>query len=133
MDINMKPRSCKNKGIRLQKWVAEQISNITGISWGKDKEIRSREAGQQGTDVVLSDRVKTLFPFSIECKNVENINLWDAIEQAKSNQQKDTEWLLFIKRNNVDPVVVMDCNEFFRILKYVIGTLYETDESVPTK
>ena len=129
----MKTRSCKNKGIRLQKWVAEQISNVTGIHWGKDTEIRSREAGQQGTDVVLSDRVKTMFPFSIECKNVEHVNFWDSVEQSKSNQEENLEWLLFIKRNNTEPLVVLDAELFFKIVKFVIdSSLEEKNETTGT-
>lgn len=124
MSISVKSR--KAKGRRLQQDIAQRISEVTGIPCGKDCEISSREMGQQGTDVRLIGKALEMFPFSVECKNVENLNLWDAIEQAKSNQKKGTEWLLFLKRNNIDPVVVMDCDEFFKIIKYVIDTMYET-------
>lgn len=121
----MKTRSCKNKGIVLQKIVAEKISKLLGIDWGKDKEIRSREAGQQGTDVVLSERVESLFPFAIECKNQESLNLWAAIDQAKSNAKENTSWILFCKRNRIDPIVILDASEFFDIysdaLQYNLG------------
>ena len=111
----MKPRSKKNKGIRLQKWVAKQISLMVNIPWGKDLDIRSREASLSGVDVVLSDKVKKLFKFSIECKNQENWSVHAWIKQAKSNQEKGTDWLLFAKRNNETPVVIMDAEVFFKV------------------
>lgn len=105
--------SRKAKGRALQQFVAKKISEILGIPCGKDTEITSREMSQSGTDVRLSERVESLFPFSVECKNVEALNLWSAIDQAKANQKLNTSWLLFCKRNRIDPVVVMDADEWF--------------------
>ncbi len=113
----MKTRSCKNKGLRLQKWMGQQIADLTGLPFGKDQPIRSREASQQGTDVVLDKEARKLFPFSVECKNTETVNFWNSIEQAKSNQQKDTDWILVCKRNREDPVITMDAKVFFEMLR----------------
>ena len=40
--------SRKAKGRRLQQYIAERISKILNIDWGKDELIRSREMGQSG-------------------------------------------------------------------------------------
>ena len=122
--------SRKAKGRRLQQDICKKISEVTDIPWGKDTEISSREMGQSGTDVRLMGKALEMFPYSVECKNVENVNLWEAIKQAKSNQKEGTEWLLFLKRNNVDPIVVMSSDEFFKLIKYVLGTIYETTGTV---
>lgn len=50
----MKTKSGKAKGRRLQDWVAQRISDITELGWGKDMDITPREMGQTGTDVRLS-------------------------------------------------------------------------------
>jgi hypothetical protein len=129
MSISIKSR--KAKGRRLQQDICKKISEVTGLPWGKDTEISSREMGQSGTDVRLIGKALEMFPYSVECKSQESVSIWDAIEQAKSNQKEGTEWLLFLKRNNVDPIVVMSTDEFFNLIKYILGTIYETTESVP--
>jgi hypothetical protein len=60
--------------------------------------------------------VKTLvkFPFSIECKNQEALNVWKSYEQAEANSG-DYEPVVFIKRNNQKPLVVVDAEYFIRI------------------
>ena len=111
----MKPQSCKAKGRKLQQYIAEQISNILGIPWGKDELIRSRGMGQSGVDVPVVGKAKELFPWSIECKNTEKLNLWQSVKQARDNQQDGTDWLLVVKRNHESPVVVMDSMIFFKL------------------
>jgi hypothetical protein len=39
------------------------------------------------------------------------------IEQAKQNQKEGTDWLLVIRKNRIDPVIVMDADRFFDLLK----------------
>lgn len=113
----IKVRSAKNKGKRFQNWVAEQISSTLGIKWGKDELIASREMGQSGPDVRLIGQAKDLFPFVVECKNQEKWDVPGWIDQAKSHRIADNciscSWLLFIKRNRLEPVVVMDAKDFF--------------------
>ena len=111
----MKPSSCKAKGRKLQQYIAEQISNILDIPWGKDELIRSREMAQSGVDVVLLGRAREKFPWSVECKNTEKLNLWDAIRQARDNQQDGTDWMLCVKKNHESPVVVIDSMIFFKL------------------
>ena len=107
--------SRKGKARTLQKWVSEQISKLTGVPCGKDEEITSREMGQSGTDVRMSKRVLAMFPFSIECKNQETWSLPEWIKQAKKNQLPDTDWLLFLTKNNHEEIAVLDGKVFFRI------------------
>lgn len=111
----MKTRSAKNKGSRLQKWCAEKISKLLGIPCGRDELICSREMGQQGTDVKLIGKAKKLFPFAIENKNCEKWAFPKWIEQAKSNQEKGTDWLLIVKKNRHEPIAVMDAEVFFKL------------------
>jgi hypothetical protein len=111
----MKTSSCKAKGRRLQKWVAEAIAEVTGIECGKDCLIQSREMGQSGVDVKLIGEALTAYPFSIECKNTETWSVPATIKQAKANQKKGTNWQIFLARNRFDAVMVMDAAEWFDI------------------
>ena len=108
--------SRKAKGRRLQQWVAQKISEITGIKYGKDEMIASREMGQNGVDIRLVEKAKILFPFSVECKNTEKLNVWKAIDQARDNQMENTDWLVVAKRNREKPIVIIDAERFFSLL-----------------
>jgi hypothetical protein len=121
----MKTSSKKAKGQELQKWIAEQISNLLNVPFGKDEEIASRPSGQSGTDVILSPRIRKLFPFSIEAKNHYRWNIHKDIKQAIENCYEDTDWLLFYKRKSrkkeerIGEVVVMDARSFFKLLEKI--------------
>ena len=38
--------------------------------------------GSQGEDIILGKQSRQLFPFSVECKNQEAVNVWKAYEQV---------------------------------------------------
>ena len=112
----MKTSSAKAKGRRLQQWVCAQISSITGIPWGPDQPIASREMGQGGTDVRLVGDALDRFPFAVECKYQETWSIPQWVKQAKGNLEEDhLTYLLFVKRNRHEELVVMDARFFFRL------------------
>jgi hypothetical protein len=111
--ISISSRKAKGRG--LQKWVAQKISEITGIPCGKDERIASREMGQSGTDIRLVGKAKEVFPFSIECKYQETWSVPAWIQQAKDNWGKGTDWLLFMRKNRHEEIVVLDAEAFFKI------------------
>lgn len=108
--------SAKDKGRRLQKWVCEQISNLTGYEWGHDCPIESRGMGQNGVDVRMEKKVLKEFPYSVECKAQENWAIPSWIAQAQSNIIPGTNWILFVKKSRKDPIVILDAKVFFSIL-----------------
>lgn len=113
-------QSAKAKGRKLQQWVAERISELTGYEWGssgKDKPIEPRAMGQHGVDVRMESQVLKEFPYSVECKFQETWSIPQWIKQAKENMIDDTDWLLFCKRSREDCIVVMDAERFFDLLK----------------
>lgn len=118
MSISIASR--KAKGRNFQKWVAEKISKLLGIPWGTDELISSRPMGQAGTDVCLIGKAKRLFKYSIEIKHQETWSLPAWIKQAKSNQAKGTDWLLFIKKNRHEEIAVMSAEVFFKIQSEII-------------
>ena len=113
-------QSAKAKGRRLQQYACEKISELTGYEWGSsgdDKPIESRPMGQSGTDVRMESHVRKLFPYSVECKFQESWSVPAWIEQARTNQTEGTDWLLIMKHSQKSPVVVIDAEKFFEILK----------------
>jgi intein/homing endonuclease len=51
------------------------------------------------------------------CKNAENWSVHKWIIQARKNKKKDSDWLLFCRRNYMDPIVIMDAETFFNLYK----------------
>lgn len=115
--MRIKTSSAKAKGRNLQQWVCKKISELLDIPWGKDELIASREMGQPGTDVRLVGEAQERFPFSVECKWQESWSVLAWIKQAQENQKAGTDWLLVIKKNRIKPVVVMDGERFFELLR----------------
>ena len=112
----MKTSSAKNKGRKLQQWVVEQVRNIFHLT---ENDVFSRSMGATGADVFLSEKGYVKFPYDVECKNTERLNVWSAWDQAVANTSKSRRPLLVIKKNRRKPLVVMDAEEFFE-LQYLL-------------
>ena len=79
-------------------------------------DVRSTSMGAGGEDLQLSPAARRKFPYSVECKNVEKLNVWGAYEQAEANSG-DHEPLLIMKKNRKKPLVVIDLEAFVELLK----------------
>ena len=111
----MRVASAKAKGRRLQQWVRSLLIEKLDID---AQDIESRSMGAQGEDVMMSRAARDKFPFSVECKNTEKINVWAAYEQACANAGDYTP-LVVIKKNNHKPLVVIDAEKFVDIMENV--------------
>ena len=109
----MKTQSAKAKGRNLQKWVVQQLIETFNIH---PEDIKSCSMGAGGEDVVMARAAREKFPFSVECKNVEKLNVWDAYEQAKANSS-GYEPIVVMKKNHKKPLVVLDAEHFISIVK----------------
>lgn len=113
--------SAKSKGRNLQQWVCQKISELTGIPYVQSDDqcdIHSREMGQHGMDVVLRGEALKKFPYSVECKSSESLDLVGTIEQAKNNTYKGTDWLIVHKRKALaSPIVIMAWEAFEKLYR----------------
>ena len=109
----MKTQSAKAKGRKLQQWVRDQIIEQLEVH---PEDIESRSMGAGGEDLIMARAARERFPFSVECKNVEKLNVWEAYEQAKSNS-KDHEPIVVMKKNQKKPLVVVDADFFISLFK----------------
>ena len=109
----MKTQSAKAKGRNLQKWVVNKLIETFDIH---PEDIKSCSMGAGGEDVVMARAAREKFPFSVECKNVEKLNVWDAYEQAKANSG-GYEPRVVMKKNHKKPLVVLDAEHFIEIIK----------------
>ena len=110
----MKVSSAKNKGRRLQQKIVSDLLRVFP-SLAKD-DVKSCSMGANGEDVQLSHAARQVFPYSIEAKNQERVNIWTAIAQAEANATKGADALVVFKKNNEDPRVVLRWELFLSIL-----------------
>ena len=93
----MRPQSCKSKGRRLQQQVAQNILEAFPELGNGDAVSTSMGAG--GEDIRMSPAARGCIPLSIECKNVEKINIWGCLEQTSKNTPSEASPCLVFTRN----------------------------------
>ena len=104
----VKPQSAKAKGRRLQQWFRDLLINKLDIH---PDDVESRSMGAGGEDLIMARAARKKFPYSIECKNQEKINIWKSYFQAQENS-KDYEPIVVVKRNNHKPLLLVDAEHF---------------------
>ena len=109
----MKTQSAKAKGRNLQKWVRQMLIEILDVH---PEDVESRSMGAGGEDLIMARAAREKFPHSIECKNVERLNVWDAYEQACENAG-DYEPIVVMKKNRKKPLVVVDAEYFIKLFE----------------
>ena len=107
----MRVQSAKAKGRRLQQWVRDKLIEMLDIH---PEDIESRSMGAGGEDLIMARAARQKFPHSIECKNVEKLNIWDAYEQASANCG-DYEPIVIMKKNGKKPLVVVDAEYYIQL------------------
>lgn len=117
----MKCASAKNKGRSLQKWTRDLLLSLSTNRSFPDLEpddIKSNPSGCNGEDVLLSPAARRVWPISIECKNQEKLNVWNAYDQAVENAGSYEPVVVF-KKNRKEPKVMVDARFFFKVLSIV--------------
>jgi len=110
-EFNMKTQSAKAKGRRLQQWIRDVLIEKLNIH---PEDIESRSMGAGGEDLIMARAARESFPYSVECKNQEKINIWESYKQAEENS-KDYEPIVVLKRNNHKPLVLVDAEYFVKL------------------
>jgi len=113
----IKVRSAKAKGMNFQRYVCSRLSEYSGIPWGSgdDVLIASRPAGQHGTDIILRGEAKNAFNYATECKAQESFSMQSTIDQVQANLGDFKNWIIFHKKVNKSPVVIIDMEHFMEL------------------
>ena len=109
----MKPQSAKSKGRKLQQWFTKLLVDVLDMD---EEDLESRPMGSQGEDIIMGKLSRGKFPYSIECKNQEAVNVWKAYAQAQE-YCKSYEPLVVINRNRSKPLVLVDAEHFVSLFK----------------
>ena len=101
----MKPQSAKAKGRNLQKKIVADI--LTAFPHLKEDDVFSCSMGAGGEDVKMSPSARDAVPLSIEAKNQEKLNIWDAYSQASSNCPVNIAPCVIFKKNHSDTYAML--------------------------
>ena len=108
----MRTSSAKAKGRRLQNAVADAIrARFPDL---EPDDVRPAIMGASGEDVLLSPAARKRFPYSVECKNTERLNVWEALRQAEANCGEHTPLLVFT-RNRSKTYVAIEWSQFLEL------------------
>lgn len=110
----MKTASAKAKGRRLQKRVAELLRSFLGLT---EQDIKSTPMGTHGVDIWMSAAALSKLPVSIECKNVEKIQIWKAIDQSSTNMIPGTIPVVIFSKNNASPYITLPLLDFLALVR----------------
>ena len=110
----MKTSTCKAKGRRLQNEVRDIILNK--FPQLEPDDCKVAVMGESGEDIKLSPAARKLFPYSIECKNQEKLNIWSALNQAESNNKDNTKPILVFHRNRSETYVALKLADFIEMV-----------------
>lgn len=117
-------RSRKTKGFDFQKYIAERIRDVFGL---EERDVVSTPSSVPGEDIILSNRALELFPYSVEAKRQEKLNVWASLNQAirtaeKVSIKKDINLpgLLVFKRNYSRVYCAMDFEDFLDMRKRIV-------------
>ena len=109
--MDTKGRKAKGKGFQ------NDLTNSIRIKFDlPDADVMSNGMGQPGMDIQLSDRARKVFPFAIECKRQESLNIWQALKQAEANAR--IEGLIpavAFKRNRSGTYVTLPWDAFLKL------------------
>ncbi len=109
----MRPQSAKSKGRRLQQEVRDAV--LATFPSLEPDDVRSTSMGASGADLLLSPAARRLFPYSVECKNVESLNIHKALAQAKSGAVPNTTPIVVFRKNGTLPSVALPFNVFLHL------------------
>lgn len=107
-------KSAKAKGRRLCFETKEAL--LKNFSSLKDDDILIPGGSQPGEDLKLSPEARKLFPFAIECKNQEHLNIWNSLDQAEINALGHMPLLVF-KKSYSKTYVALSFDDFLAIMK----------------
>ena len=112
----MNVRSSKAKGRKLQNMVRDLLR--CSFPSLEEDDIKSQTMGMTGEDIVLSPAARKLIPYSFECKNVERLQIWRAIEQCEANKPDCSAPAIVFKKNGKQPYVALPFTVFCDMFQY---------------
>lgn len=113
----MRTSSCKAKGRRL---LAEAKELFLRYSSGLEiDDIEVTSSGCTGRDMKLSPAAQKQWPFAIEGKNQEKLNVFKSFEQATTHVKGEEIPVLIYRKNHTEPMISMRLEDFLKFVRTV--------------
>lgn len=110
----MKQQSRRKKAQVLQNWIRKKL--LKTFKHLKKTDVRVAKTGEHGIDIKLSRIGQRLVPYQIEAKNAERFKtIYSFYKQGQKYGELHT--VLIIKQNTYQPLVIIDANHFFDLIK----------------
>ena len=110
----MRNSSRKAKSTKLQNIVRGKI--LKAFPHLKIRDVDTAKEGQSGPDIILSRIAKKLVPYNFEIKSQNRMKtIYDFYKQA--SKRTKLEPVVVMKMNSRDPLVVLDVDHFFDLIK----------------
>lgn len=117
----MKISSCKAKGRKAVKQVVELLYKY----WpgGRPGDLRIPTGSRPGEDIHLSPAARQYYPFVVEIKCQEKLDIWSALQQAENHLQTTEKTsqpltpLVFFKRNHSPLFVSLKAEDFLKLIR----------------
>lgn len=113
-------RARKQKGYDFQKQIAERLREKFGL---EERDIVSTPSSVKGEDLLLSNKAIECFPYGVEVKRQEKLNIWESLKQAdinanimKKKHKTVFKPLLVFKRNRSKAYVCLEFDDFLELL-----------------
>ena len=115
----MTSKSAKAKGRRLAQKIVDKIAEKLRLT--KPEQIHPTPSGVTGSDVTMSLGAKAVFPYDVEAKNVERLNIWEAIAQVEKRRSPDMTPLVVFSRNGEKIYAVVEFDHFLDLVAVYAG------------
>jgi hypothetical protein len=112
--ISVKARKAKARGV--QNTVRDDVRAMYFLS---EHDVKAAQMGSKGADLQLSEEARRHFPFAVECKCQNALNIWESLDQADGYAKADPSNpapLLVFKRDRTAIYVALKWDDFKRIL-----------------
>jgi hypothetical protein len=108
-------KGAKAKGRNLQNLLRDKL-RVAFPSLEED-DVKSQTMGMSGEDIVLSPAARREIPYSFECKNVERLQFWSAVEQCETNCKEGITPVIVVKKNRKTPMAALPLDVFIKLIK----------------
>lgn len=108
----MKTSSAKAKGRRCSQEVKDLLLHHSPDL--QDADLIVTPSGVPGVDLHLSPKAMEKYPFAVECKNQEALNIWASLAQAETHKPGTP--ILFFKRNRSDLYCALKATDLMKLL-----------------
>ena len=112
----MKQKSRRAKSSLLQNYVRDKI--LANFPHLKPADVATALNGQIGPDVILSKVARKLVGVNFECKNQNQLKtIYDWYRQCQKHSKGKLMSAIVMKMNSRSPLVVIDLDDFFKLIK----------------